>query len=349
MRQKLHDSYPSVKLLAEAGDHAAQFILGTIYFLGEGAPQDQAEGLKWFRLAAEGGSLEAMATLKNLYEKGQGVAKDPGEAAKWARLMVERGEPSAQEAVNAELFDSNSLAQKMVTLANILDELSPDEVKEALKILSSSIAKKEDAAVERRQAATEELEARFKRALALFTGQGAVKDIPEGLRLLRSGAESGHPDSQNALACVLFSGQGVPKDLNEAIKWFHLAAENGSPEAQHYLGVLYINGEGLTQDFKEAAKWFNKAAINGYYDPRNAAKTFHNNQNELKELAADFQKVALKAEEGDMAARFEVGIRLLMGFGVAKDLKEAAKWLALAATQGHPDARGYLDLIRSQS
>ena len=41
--------------LAEAGDAWPQALLGGMYLLGEGVPQDDAEAVKWYRLTAEQG------------------------------------------------------------------------------------------------------------------------------------------------------------------------------------------------------------------------------------------------------------------------------------------------------
>lgn len=41
------------RLAAEQGDADGQFHLSNCYALGNGVPQDFAEGVKWCRLAAE--------------------------------------------------------------------------------------------------------------------------------------------------------------------------------------------------------------------------------------------------------------------------------------------------------
>ena len=48
---------------AEAGDAAAQFILGGMYVTGVGVPQDTAAAVAWYRRAAEqGDATRAVAT-----------------------------------------------------------------------------------------------------------------------------------------------------------------------------------------------------------------------------------------------------------------------------------------------
>ncbi len=82
--------------LAEQGDAGAQFILGLMYYKGQGVPQDHAEAVKWYRKAAEQGATEAQNSLGFMYYKGRGVPQDHAEAAKWFRKAAEQGHARAQ-------------------------------------------------------------------------------------------------------------------------------------------------------------------------------------------------------------------------------------------------------------
>lgn len=82
--------------LAEQGDAEAQLILGTIYDVGLGVPQDYREAVKWYRLAAEQGYAKAQSKLGSMYDIGMGVPQNSKEAAKWWRLAAENGDASAQ-------------------------------------------------------------------------------------------------------------------------------------------------------------------------------------------------------------------------------------------------------------
>ena len=62
---------------------------------------------------------------------------------------------------------------------------------------------------------------------------------------------------------------------------------------------MYDNGQGVPQDYAEAVKWYR-----------------------------------LAAEQGDVAAQYNLGIMYDNGDGVPQDYKEAVKWYRLAAEQG---------------
>jgi TPR repeat protein len=82
--------------LAEKGDVAAQYRLGSMYGEGKGVAQDDKEAFKWFQRAAEKGNAPAQYNVGASYAAGIGVAKDDAEAAKWFRRAADQGMPYAQ-------------------------------------------------------------------------------------------------------------------------------------------------------------------------------------------------------------------------------------------------------------
>ena len=83
---KQRDYATALKLLrplAEQGNAAAQNVLGVMYEIGRGVPQDDMEAVKWFRLSAEQGDAAAQTSLGVMYDNGQGVPQDYKEAVRW--------------------------------------------------------------------------------------------------------------------------------------------------------------------------------------------------------------------------------------------------------------------------
>jgi TPR repeat protein len=67
-----------------------------MYAVGEGAPQNYAEALKWYRLAADRGHAEAQLVVGLMYYKGTGVPQNYAEAVKWLREVAEQGSATGQ-------------------------------------------------------------------------------------------------------------------------------------------------------------------------------------------------------------------------------------------------------------
>ena len=80
-----------VQKKAEAGDAAAEALLGKCYAEGQGTQPDYLLAVKWYRAAVAQGNAEAEAGLGELYEAGQGMAKDMAEAARLYRASADKG------------------------------------------------------------------------------------------------------------------------------------------------------------------------------------------------------------------------------------------------------------------
>ena len=64
------ENISKLRIKAEAGDAAAQYELGEIYFLGSIVPQNIEEGVIWYRRSAESGDARAQSGLGYMYYKG---------------------------------------------------------------------------------------------------------------------------------------------------------------------------------------------------------------------------------------------------------------------------------------
>ena len=122
---------------AEAGDAKAQFILGGMYVIGVGVPQDAARSgrvvpprrrarqrpravatsgrmyaeravgvpqdaagaIAWYRRAAEQGDARAQYNLGGMYDQGLGVPQDAAEAHMWLTIAASRSTGAEREQI----------------------------------------------------------------------------------------------------------------------------------------------------------------------------------------------------------------------------------------------------------
>jgi TPR repeat protein len=90
---------------AKAGDPNAQNHLGDDYLLGqEGAPKDVVQARHWYELAAAQNQPDAAFVLGEIYWNGDGVAKDNATAAKWWKVAYEHGRAEAAKLLGDEAF-----------------------------------------------------------------------------------------------------------------------------------------------------------------------------------------------------------------------------------------------------
>jgi TPR repeat protein len=82
--------------LADKGNPAAQYQLGTLYAEGKGVAQSDATAVQWFQRAADQGDAASQYNLAVSFAEGLGVPKDDASAAKWFRRAADQGMPYAQ-------------------------------------------------------------------------------------------------------------------------------------------------------------------------------------------------------------------------------------------------------------
>lgn len=82
--------------LASKGDPAAENLLGMMYELGKGVPQNLAKSVAYYRQGAEQGNEYAQYNLAVSYDAGTGVPQSYREAVRWFERAAKQGVSSAQ-------------------------------------------------------------------------------------------------------------------------------------------------------------------------------------------------------------------------------------------------------------
>ena len=90
-------SLPVFLKAASSGDARAQYHLGMMYLLGDGAEKDLVESTKWFDLAAKQNNPYAQYQLGYAYFYGDGVKGDWDTGFAWFIIAAENGSNEAME------------------------------------------------------------------------------------------------------------------------------------------------------------------------------------------------------------------------------------------------------------
>ena len=85
--------------LAKAGNADAQHLLGLMYYMGRGVPQDYPQAFQWHRKAALQGKADAQYVVGAMYYTGNAVPQDQKHAVTWFRKAAEQGHAEAQHAL----------------------------------------------------------------------------------------------------------------------------------------------------------------------------------------------------------------------------------------------------------
>jgi len=81
---------------ADFGIATAAYNLGTLYYNGQGFPQDYAKAQQWFEQAAKRNDPYAEFQLGMMYGNGKGVDVDPAAELRWYSKAAAQGLPAAQ-------------------------------------------------------------------------------------------------------------------------------------------------------------------------------------------------------------------------------------------------------------
>jgi len=79
--------------LAEQGNADAQFLLGKMYWMGQGVLKDGAQAMKWLKASATQGNADAQFYVGSYYLLPH---RDIAEGLRWLRLSAEQGNQDAQ-------------------------------------------------------------------------------------------------------------------------------------------------------------------------------------------------------------------------------------------------------------
>ncbi len=107
--------------LAEKGDAAAQYYLGTLYAEGKGVSQNDATAFLWFERSAKQGNPDAQYNVGASYAAGTGVPKSYAEAAKWFQRAADQGMVFAQVNLGLLYAAGNGVPQDNIEAFKWLD------------------------------------------------------------------------------------------------------------------------------------------------------------------------------------------------------------------------------------
>lgn len=85
------------KNAADAGERAAQCLLGECYYYGEGVDRDYGKAFEWFELAARQGACQALGWMGVMYMRGHGCCEDFEKACEYMRKAVAEGNLYARQ------------------------------------------------------------------------------------------------------------------------------------------------------------------------------------------------------------------------------------------------------------
>ena len=94
---------------AESGDSNAQYIVGLMYFNGEGVEINFHNALQWFQKASKQENVKAQYAVGVMYYNGHGVTKDLAKAEEWFQKAAEQDNANAQYNIGVMYYRGESI------------------------------------------------------------------------------------------------------------------------------------------------------------------------------------------------------------------------------------------------
>ncbi len=211
LRTALDSSEPE----AETGSAEHQFVLGLLYWNGDGVRRNAKRGLRWMRLAAEQGDPDHQAMLANLLWWAPDTVADMEEAVAWTTRVAEQGHAGAQYHLAANYAVGDDIEQ---------------DFRKAAKWY-------------RRAAKQGNAEAIYNLGCMHLDGDGMPPDAEKGMALLDRAADLGLTDAMGVLGLIHARGlQDRPADAELAAGYFLRAIRSGSARAPRDLAAEMLEG-----------------------------------------------------------------------------------------------------------
>ena len=161
----------------------------------------------------------------------------------------------------------------------------------------------------------------------------------EAYRLMVQADGLGNSEAAYALGNWHIHGIVVDKNEEIAADYFERAARGGNRDAIYDLAFSYYSGKGRPKDVAKAQELYLRAAEMGDADAAFSVGTLMEDP-DSPEAVAWYRRAA---EMGSAEGQYAMGWAFEYGEGVDRNVELAMKWYAMAAKQGHTDAKVALD------
>lgn len=343
------------------GSKDAMYLLGELYYYGEGVPQDYLKAAQYYEKAAALKQKEALFSLGSLYMSGFGFDENPTkaieyyqqaaalgdnmsinslayyyesgdivdisvdltEAAKWYQKSCDNGDSNACDSVNR-------LKLHTLTFENVLTEIvdqyeGPKAANRAIPAVSAFMEK-----------ADYDRDSLLEDYLPEIIAK-AQQNSADAIFLLGHYYEIKGDNSYDTYA------YGQAKIL------YDKAIELGSSEAIYSLAELYYYGNGVTQDYEKSLALYSDPKLASHPEAIfSQAVQYDAGEGVEQNYETSFNLFQKAAALGHMPSTFNVGYMYEYGEFVDTDDEAAKKWYQQACDNGYSDGCQAVDLMNDK-
>lgn len=336
---EIYESMKVLRLAAEDGDPAAQFLFAQAKVTGEDtSPYMRKRGLIWLEKSAQQKFPPALYMLGILYIGGNRVPRNNDKGMSLIREAAKGGNISAIK------YLAEDEPQFVIP---ILYKLDAENNANAQGILGQmyctgiGVDKDTSKGIEywEKSAANGDSDAMFNLGMCYEQGfHGITKNIDKAVYWFEKGSESGDA------ACMANLGNIIQeKDPERAFKLYSKAAEKDEPHALNNLGTLYKKGIGCEKNVEMALSCYEKSANAGCVSAMHNLVLYY-----VDDVAVphDYEKankwLLMAADNGDEESIMRVAKGYEEGDIFPQDDEKALKYFNILAEKNNPEALTHL-------
>lgn len=211
------------------GNPTAQSYMASMYYTGDGVPQDYTQAFNWYRRAAEQGDVTSQYSLGNMYLLGEGVEQDNRLAYGWYKMAAAQGHINAQNNVTSleqGFSQEKAVAETENSLPGFIDDLfKPEKTTANKEEIASSKNNKTLAKTPARTDATL-VPAKTNKNLVPARNETAIKEETSSVATVYPLEDSGTPAAEQE---IVYLDDSVSSETNapEIVE-----AENTAPQGE---------------------------------------------------------------------------------------------------------------------
>lgn len=313
-RRAQHEPLPDFARTESDNSAEAMYKQAMAFRRGEDLELDFQAARRLFRRAAEMNHVQAQFEFGVMLDRGLGGEQDPVKGVRWIEHAAKAG------CVEAKLFIGKRY------------------------LAGEGVEKNERRAEQYLQGAAETGIAEAQALLGLlYRNSPDLVDPARAVEWLSKAVAQRYPVAFFPLSEMYENGIGVVRDLKKADELLRQAAEFGTAEAQLKIAKYYLTGafgHMFPQDYRAALDWFKRAAAHGVAEAEyEVGLRYEQNEGvDAPDMTVAIASYLKAAEMGFAPAQHRIAQVYLYGQGVNQNLREARRWFAAAAAQGHAAA-----------
>jgi TPR repeat protein len=317
------------KRAADGGSSDGAYNYGYMRMYGLGGPSDPTEAVRWYQRAAESGSPRGELSFAAALVTGTGITKNEAQAIPIFKRLASR---------NLQSNNDPDLVESQALTAGLLGDFyrSGTGVE---RDITQAISWYAIAAEKGDQFAARDL------AKIYFEGDGVQRDANLSKAWLAKAAELGHPEAQANLGLMLVQGKEFTKDVPVGTKLVVDAANKGDAFAWSLLGSFHEDGIGMPRSFEKAAQAYEKAIALGYVEAKDLLTPRLHTLSQLIASSEAAENDRAQAVRGNATSMLYMGYRYGEGIGVIEDSASAFTWFSKAADAGSATAKGIVGVM----